>query len=187
MTGTILIVLLAVIGVTILRIGQLISVHLFVGLLLLGPVALKIGSTGYRFVRYYTHQPAYERKGPPETLLRLIAPIVVLSTVSVFASGVVLLFLGPRNRGQFLLIHKVSFFVWVAFMAVHVLGHLPALPASLRAARRANTELPGVARGSSGRWIAVLGALVGGLVVAIALIPDFSVWTTHAAFIHHHR
>src|ERR1700722_19653051 len=78
MTGAILIVLLAVIGVTILRMGQLISVHLFVGLLLLGPVALKVGSTGYRFVRYYTRDPAYRRKGPPETLLRVIAPIVVL-------------------------------------------------------------------------------------------------------------
>ncbi|MGO9790275.1 MAG: hypothetical protein ACLP8S_12505, partial [Solirubrobacteraceae bacterium] len=57
-TGAILIVLLAVIGVTILRVGQLISVHLFVGLLLLGPVTLKLGSTGYRFVRYYTHDSA---------------------------------------------------------------------------------------------------------------------------------
>ena len=56
-TGAILIVLLAVLGVTILRIRQLISVHLFVGLLLLGPVALKLASTGYRFVRYYTRDP----------------------------------------------------------------------------------------------------------------------------------
>jgi hypothetical protein len=116
MTGTILIVLLAVIGVTILRIGQLVSVHLFVGLLLLGPVALKMGSTGYRFVRYYTREPAYRRKGPPEALLRLIAPLVVLSTVTVFASGVVLLLLGPRNRGQFLLIHKASFLALRASM-----------------------------------------------------------------------
>ena len=44
--------LLAVIGVTIPELRQLISVHLFVGLLLLGPVALKMVSTGYRFVRY---------------------------------------------------------------------------------------------------------------------------------------
>ena len=57
-TGVVLIVLLAVLGLTILRIHQLISVHLFVGLLLLGPVAVKMGSTGYRFLRYYTHDPA---------------------------------------------------------------------------------------------------------------------------------
>jgi len=45
------VVLLAVLGVTIVRIGQLIWLHLFLGLLLLGPVALKLGSAGYRFIR----------------------------------------------------------------------------------------------------------------------------------------
>ena len=126
---------------TIVRIGQLLSVHLFVGLLLLGPVTLKLGSTGYRLVRYYTRDSAYREKGPPVTPLRLIAPLVVLSTLSVFVSGLVLLFVGPRHRGQLVLIHKVSFFVGIAFMAIHVLGHLRGLPASLRAARRAKADL----------------------------------------------
>ena len=70
LTGAILIVLLLVIGVTILRIRQLIDVHLFVGLLLLGPVLLKLASTGYRFVLYYSGNLAYRRKGPPELALR---------------------------------------------------------------------------------------------------------------------
>ena len=56
-----------VIGVTILRIGQLISVHLFVGFLLVGPVSLKLASTGYRFVRYYSGERTYRRKRPPES------------------------------------------------------------------------------------------------------------------------
>ncbi len=184
-TAAILIVLLAVIGLTILRIHQLISVHLFVGLLLVGPVALKLGSTGYRFARYYTHDPTYRRKGPPETVLRLIAPIVVLSTVSVFASGLALLLVGPSGRGQLVLIHKASFIIWIVCMSVHVLGHLPAMPASLRAARRTAAELPEVAHGSAGRSLAVAGALLGGLVLAIALIPDFAAWTAHGVFIHH--
>ncbi len=184
-TGAILIVLLAVIGLTILRIHQLISVHLFVGVLLIGPVALKLGSAGYRFVRYYTRNPAYRRKGPPETVLRLIAPVVVLSTMSVFVSGLALLLVGPSGRGPLVLIHKASFIVWIACMSVHVLGHLPAMPASLRAARRTAAELPDVAHGSAGRALAVAGALLGGLVLAIALIPDFAAWTAHGAFIHH--
>jgi hypothetical protein len=71
----VLLILLAVLGVTILRIGQLISVHLFLGLLLIGPVGLKMASTGYRFVRYYTGSPTYRRKGPPETWLRMLAPL----------------------------------------------------------------------------------------------------------------
>src|SRR5207248_11693595 len=88
MAGAILIVLLAVLGVTILRIGQLIWVHLLVGLMLLGPLAVKMASTGSRFDRYYTHGQAYRSKGPPQPLMRAIAPMVVASTVVVFVSGI---------------------------------------------------------------------------------------------------
>jgi hypothetical protein len=186
-TGTILFVLLAVVGVTIVRIGQLLWLHLFVGLLVIGPVTLKLASTGYRFARYYSHDPAYRRKGPPQILLRLIAPIIVLTTVLVFASGIVLLFVGPADRGQLLLIHKVSFIVWVAFTSLHVLMHLPHMPASLRAVRRANPALPGQQTGAAGRWISIAGAIVGGLVLAIVLIPDFATWTAHTALLHHHH
>jgi len=112
--GVILTVLLLVIGVTILRVQQLISVHLFVGLLLIGPVGAKLASTGYRFFRYYTNDGEYRHKGPPALLLRLSAPVLVLTTASVFISGVILLFVGPANRGQLVLIHKASFFVWAA-------------------------------------------------------------------------
>lgn len=131
-TGVILLVLLAVIGVTILRIGQLISVHLFVGLLLVGPVALKLASTGYRFVRYYGGNPAYRRKGPPELALRMIAPFVVLTTVVVLVSGVVLMFQGADHRDPWLLIHKASFILWLVVTSLHVLGHLPRVVSLLR-------------------------------------------------------
>lgn len=181
-TGVVLIVLLAVLGLTILRIHQLISVHLFVGLLLLGPVAVKMGSTGYRFVRYYTRDPAYRRKGPPEMLMRLIAPGVVIFTVLVFASGIVLLFAGAAHRGPWVSIHKVSFIVWLLLTGVHVLGHLPGLGGSLRAVRRSGGELGG--NGGAGRAIALAGAIVGGLVLAIVLIPQFGSSTAHGAFVH---
>jgi hypothetical protein len=186
-TGTILLVLLAVIGVTIVRIGQLLWLHLFLGLLLIGPVTLKIASTGYRFARYYTHDREYRRKGPPEVLLRLIAPIIVLSTLIVFVSGVVLLFVGPADRGQLVLIHKVSFIVWVVFTSLHVLMHLPHMPDSLRAVRRANPGLPGYQTGAAGRWVSIASAIVGGLVLAIVLIPEFAAWTAHTALLHHHH
>src|SRR5579859_3010772 len=81
--GAILILLLAVIGVTILRIHGLLWVHLFVGMLLIGPLALKLASSGYRFARYYTGSASYREKGPPPLVLRLIAPMVVVSTVVV--------------------------------------------------------------------------------------------------------
>jgi hypothetical protein len=186
-TGTILLVLLAVIGVTIVRIGQLLWLHLFLGLLLIGPVTLKIASTGYRFARYYTRDPAYRRKGPPEIALRLTAPIIVLTTAIVFVTGVILLFVGPADRGQLVLIHKVSFIVWAVSTVLHVVVHLPHMPASLRAVRRENPRLPGVRPGSAGRWLSIIGAVVGGLVLAIVLIPDFAAWTGHTALVHHHH
>jgi hypothetical protein len=187
MTGVVLLVLLAGLGVTIVRIGQMLSVHLFLGLLLIGPVGLKMASTGYRFIRYYTRNATYRRKGPPDLPLRLIAPIVVLSTVVVFVSGVILLFQGPANRDTLVLIHKVSFIVWLVFTALHVLGHLPGLPAALRAASGDRARIAGHETGNAGRTIALIGALVGGVVLAIVLIPDFSVWTAHSSVLHHHH
>jgi hypothetical protein len=55
------------------------------------------------------------RKGPPPLPMRLIAPIVVVSTIVVFVTGVLLLIDGPSDRDQFLQLHKVSFIVWVVF------------------------------------------------------------------------
>ncbi len=217
LAGIVLFVLLASLGVTILRIGSLIWEHLFIGLLLLGPVALKLGSTGYRFVRYYTHDSVYRRKGPPSPYLRLLAPLVVLSTVVVFASGVALLLLGPSSRSMLSLVHKASFFVWLAATAVHVLGHLPEVAQTLNGGRelrvavlsevadgiaqrpnRDHTELgrsaagqPGrsgpstqahdLRAGRTGRALALTGALVAGLVLALLLIPEFGPW------LHYHR
>lgn len=186
-TGIILIVLLAVIGVTIPDLRQLISVHLFVGLLLLGPVALKMVSTGYRFVRYYTGDPEYRRKGPPEVILRLIGPLVVLATVGVFATGIALLIVGPNQRNPWLLLHKATFIVWLVFMGLHVLGHLPAVGGALGMGRKDDEQLAGAAPGAIGRWIAITGAVVAGLILALLLIPDFSAWTAQGVFHHHHH
>ncbi len=185
MTGALLIVLLAVLGITILRIHQLIWLHLFLGLVLLCPITVKMGSTGYRFVRYYTQNPAYRSKGPPEPLMRLTAPIVVASTLVVFATGILLLIAGPSGRGQYLFLHKASLVIWLAVTAVHVLGHL----VDLRRSLVPKHELSGLSRsspGAAGRWLALAGALVAGLVLAIVLIPQFAAWTANAAFLHHH-
>jgi hypothetical protein len=186
-TGAALIVLLAAIGFTIPQLRQFISVHLFVGMLLIGPVLLKMASTGYRFIRYYTSAPEYRRKGPPELILRLIGPVVVLSTVVVFATGVALLIVGPQHRDLWLMLHKVSFIVWVVFMSLHVLGHLPAVARALGIGPSGRQQRAKAAPGAAGRWIALTGALVGGLVLALVLIPDFSAWTSHGVFLHHHH
>ncbi len=194
LTGLVLIVLLAVLGVTILRIGQLLWVHLFVGLLLIGPVALKLASTGYRFMRYYTREPRYRRKGAPAPVLRMLAPLVVLSTLVVFASGVALLLLGPSSRSSLLLVHKVSFILWIAVTAIHVLGHLPEIQRALSSDRKvrgaifasatpaARLENSAVGAGRGGRVLSLSAALVAGLVLALALIPQYGSWLGYHHF-----
>ncbi|TAM85337.1 MAG: hypothetical protein EPN43_11715, partial [Jatrophihabitans sp.] len=52
--GMVLLVLLAVEGVTILDVRGMITLHMYLGVLLVGPVVLKCASTGYRILRYYT-------------------------------------------------------------------------------------------------------------------------------------
>lgn len=185
-TGILLVALLAVIGVTILRLRPLISVHLFVGLVLIPAVCLKLASTGYRFVRYYTSDPVYRKRGAPPILLRVSAPILVATSVAVLATGVALLFLGPESSGTLRLLHKASFIVWAAFIALHVLGHLPDMQKTFLTRRSGRVEYNRHAAGSSGRIISIVGALVAGVVLAIVFVPHFGAWTHFEAIRHHH-
>ena len=161
LTATLLLVLLAVEGATLLRITSLLTVHAFVGMLLIPVVALKLASTGWRMLRYYLSGEEYVRRGPPHVVLRvLVAPIVVASTVVLFATGVVLLAL-DRTHGPIVGLHKASFVVWLGAVAVHVLTRAPA---QLHALGR---RVPGLALRVGGVG-AVLGA---GLVLATFTLP----------------
>jgi len=119
--------LLAAEGVTILFIRPLLSLHMFLGVLLIPPVALKLASSGYRFFRYYAGSPPYRLKGPPQVVMRLLAPFLVAATAVVFASGVVLLATG-RRAGLWVGIHKMSFVVWLAVASIHVLVYVWRVP-----------------------------------------------------------
>src|SRR5215472_10773900 len=142
LTGTVLLVLLAAEGVKILSLGRLLTPHFFIGMLLLGPVALKAGSTVYRFARYYSGSAPYRRKGPPAPLLRLLGPVIIATTAGVFGSGVVLALAGPAHREPWLFLHKGSFVVWFCVMTVHVLAYLPRLPRLMAA--ELGTAAPGL-------------------------------------------
>jgi hypothetical protein len=166
--GIMLFVLLAVQGVTILRIGPLLGAHVVIGFTLLGPTAVKLVSTGWRFFHYYAGDVDYRRAGPPRPLLRVLAPILVLSTGTVFASGIGLLAVRPGRGSVLLFAHKASFVLWFAVATVHVLayvtpalrwsladlvGHGPAQVVATRTARRlvlGASLLVGVALGLAG-------------------------------------
>lgn len=171
-TAAVLLVLLAVEGVTIVFLAPLISVHLFVGLVLIPPIAVKLASTGYRFARYYTGSKPYVEKGPPHAVLRLMAPFVVATTLVVFATGVWLLVAGPRVRDTMLPLHKLSFIAWFAFTTVHVLGHITTVPRALGAEYGHRDG----ADGRVARQVLLLAALLAGVVLALLLLPDFGHW-----------
>ena len=174
MTGAVLLILLAVECYTILRIGRLLTLHVFLGMLLLGPVTLKAGSVLYRFARYYTGSEPYRRQGPPAPLLRVIGPVIMLLTACVFGSGVMLAVTGPGYGppGGWLVLHRISFFAWLFFIAIHVLAYVPRLPRLLAAEARAREVLAG--RGT--RLALLIASLLAGLVIALLTVHLAGKW-----------
>jgi hypothetical protein len=170
-SGVVLLLLLAAEGVTIVFIRPLISAHVFIGMLLIPPVALKLASTGWRFARYYAGAREYRLKGPPLLPLRLLAPLVVASTLAVLGTGVALLALGPRNN--FVVgLHKDAFVVWLIATGVHVLAYLPRLP-RLAAGDWRRGDAVG---GSIARKALLAGAVVLGAILALATIRYAQPW-----------
>jgi hypothetical protein len=167
MTGAVLLALLAVEGVTIVFKQQLLTLHFFIGMLLIGPVLLKVCSTGYRFVRYYTGAAPYVRKGPPALLLRLLGPVVIATSVGVIGSGIALAIVGP-GPSQWIFVHKATFVLWFGAMFVHVLWYAPQLPRLLRNSSPTRDRATAVLAGAGRRWLLLLGALAIGLVIALA-------------------
>jgi len=168
--------LLAAEGITIVHMRGLLSAHMFIGLVLIPPVALKLASTGYRMVSYYQGARAYRVKGPPALPLRLMAPILAASVVAVVASGVALLAAGQKSD-LLLTIHKLSFIVFGVLLAVHFLAYIPRVVRSLRvdwgAARR--QAVPG----AGARATLVAAALGGGAALALALLPTIHAYAGH--------
>jgi hypothetical protein len=168
--AALLIVLLAVEGATILRIGSLLTIHAFVGMLLIPVVALKLASTGWRMLRYYQRGEEYVLRGPPHIALRmLVAPVLVLSTLLVFGTGVALLALDQRH-GTLVGLHKASFLVWAGAFGVHVLAHLLELP------RLRRVRIPGALL----RVALATASVAAGLVLALETLPAADRLQDHA-------
>jgi hypothetical protein len=170
-TAVVLLVLLAAEGLTLLAVQQLLLPHVFLGFLLIPPVLLKFASTGWRMAHYYRRTEEYVRRGPPALLLRVvIAPLTVVSTISLFATGVAVVALG--QRGLLLGLHKASFIVWVGAMTVHVLAHVLELPRLVAVDWWRSDRLGG----RRARRLLLAGSLVAGLAVAVATIPLADHW-----------
>lgn len=174
-TGLVLLLLFLAEVVTLLDVRGLISWHLAIGVALVPPSLLKTATTGWRILRYYGGSRPYRDAGPPQIVLRLLGPVVVLGTLALLGTGVVLVLLGETNSRQTLLsvlgqrvdaitLHQAAFVVWAAATGVHVLARLVPAWQLVR---------PGAARvpSAGGRVAALMAVLVlsvgcAGLVLA---------------------
>ncbi len=92
--AAVLLALLAAEGFTLLGVRQMLTPHVFIGMVLIPPV------------------------------LRLLGPVVVVLTVVPLASGVALLFVRGPDLSLLFKVHKASFILWFGAMTIRVLGHM---------------------------------------------------------------
>ena len=162
--GLTLLVLSAIEYLTLLLgLQRFLSWHVFVGLVLIPPIALKLAATGWRFLRYYTRDEEYVRRGPPMTLMRLLAPLLVAATVLLFGSGVAMAFTHGAALALARRVHGPAAFIWTLTLGAHVLAYLPRAVSHVR--RRASSAVYPAA------------ALVAGALVAVAALPAMHDWT----------
>lgn len=162
------------IATVLLGVHTFMSWHVFVGLALIPVVVLKLATTGWRFVRYYTRNRAYVVAGPPQTVMRLLAPLFVVATGVLFGSGVAMGFLHGHSLEIARRLHGPASVIWLVLLGVHVLVYLgravkdtadDVLPA----------ERPSVP-GKSARLYVLATAVVCGLVLGAAFIPAQHRW-----------
>ena len=153
LAGAVLLVLILLELVSSANLQALLPLHIFVGVFLAGPLVVKLGSTGYRFVRYYTKSPAYVRSGPPRLPLRVLASLLLVTTLAVVGSGIGLVVAGPAQAGLLRPLHSVSVVLWLALIAALLL-----YPGAA----------PWVVLNQAGQKIP--GALIEGLALAIVVL-----------------
>ena len=209
-TGVVLLVLLAVIGVTILRLRSLLWVHLFVGMLLIGPIALKIGQHGLPLRALLHRRPALPPQGPAVRACCGCSPRSSSSRRSRCSPAVSrCCSSGHPRAGRCCRSTRSASSSGSLVTSLHVLGHLPEVAAAVglgaETASKVDVlgamgstdggdlsawEAPGAAltarAGRAGRGLSLAGALAGGAVLAVAVIPQFGPWLHASSFFHHH-
>jgi hypothetical protein len=181
-TGAILLVLFLAELITLLDVRGLVDWHVAIGVLLVPPALLKVASTGWRFLRYYTRGRPYVEAGPPILPLRLLGPLVIVFTLGLLGSGLVLIALGEqRSQDDGLLgfswrnVHQAFFVLAGVAVALHFLAR--AVPA-WNIIRGRHKESPGraprVPGGAARLALVVLTLAVAGVTTALVLPADGS-------------
>lgn len=192
-TGLVLFVLFVIEVVTTLEVRAMLTWHVVVGILLIPPALLKTGSVCWRILRYYTGDPAYRRAGPPPTGLRVLGPLVILTTLLLLGSGLVLILVGAQRSRQelfsvlgqridLLTLHQASFLAAGVALGLHVLARtVPALSLAVGwtpGRRRARNSVPG----GRSRLVLVVASLAAAGVAATLLLPTAASWRNERFF-----
>lgn len=182
-TGLVLLVLIVIESITALDVQGLISWHIVVGTLLVPPALLKTATTSWRIVRYYRGNPAYQHAGPPPMLLRVLGPLVVLTTLGVLATGLLLILLGPESgRKAFALgldmltLHQGMFIAFGVAVGLHFLARIyPAVLLATGRAARGGPSRRGVPGGPR-RLVVLIAALAVGAVAGALVLGASGDW-----------
>jgi len=180
-TGLALLAMLAVEGFTLLSLGSMLGLHIWVGALLVPPVLLKSATTGWRILRYYTGDPGYVSAGPPPMLLRLLGPLVIATSFAVLGTGLALVLMGSDSfrsvgglRVSMLTAHKASFVLWFAVMTLHVLART--VPALRHVSARGSGEPQ--TQGGPARLGVLAAVMVAAVVFAVVVLNASTFWTS---------
>ena len=183
-TGLLLLVLFVAELITLLGVRQMITWHLAIGTLLVPPALLKTAGTGWRIVRYYTGSRPYRESGPPPMILRVLGPLVVLTTLTLLGSGLALVVAGPSSglrplvvvlglRVSILTIHQAAFAAWAVVTGLHVLIRIvPALKLTIRPA-----SVPHRVPGGYQRAAILFLAAAGAVAFAIGVVHAGHAWS----------
>jgi hypothetical protein len=158
------------------------SLHVFVGLVLIPLLVLKLASTGWRFARYYTRSRAYVAQGTPQMAMRLLAPLFVTATVVLFGSGVAMGILHGHALQIARRLHGPTSVIWLLLLGLHVLVYLRR--ALRRTAQEALPTKRTPVRGTTARGFVLATAVTCGLVLAGAAVPAQHRWVDLPR--HHH-
>jgi hypothetical protein len=186
-TGALLLALVVAQLVTLLDVDGWISWHVTVGALLV-PVALtKTATTSWRFLRYYRHSAPYRVAGPPPAVLRVLGPLVVVSTLAALTSGIVVELVGPDRAHRTLLtavgqrvdlvtVHQVLAIGFLVLAGLHLLGRVARAFEVLTGREARTTGSAGPVPGGGRRALVLVGALAAGAVVTALLLPGAADW-----------
>ena len=171
-TAVVLLILFAAeLATVLLGARTVLTAHVVVGLILVPPVLLKIASTSWRMLAYYRGDAAYREKGPPALALRILGPFFVFLTVLVFGSGAGLVLTPHHFHSSFLIVHKASFYLWLATLLIHLAAHVKGMVRGAAADALRHTRIEAGART---RQLAVAGSVLlgGGLALALAQVAE---------------